>query len=263
MILKLRFLIVILMFNISGISAEPLVKPKVDEDGTIHALEYVLPESSLISVETRAALKTYREKIVPEFRASPCPSLSEAKLQNVPEIRACHAKYFYKGSLYKNMTSRYDVDVQSTDIGGVKVEVFTPSGGISPKNKDRVLINLHGGGFWGGARTNSHLESMPIASMGEYKIVSVDYRMAPEFRFPSASQDVAAVYKVLLKDYRAENIGIYGCSAGGLLTAQVVSWLMKEGLPLPGGVGMFCAAAYYWNEGDSGHMNGYPVTRVF
>ena len=125
------------------------------------------------------------------------------------------------------------------------------AGGIGRRNQKRVLINLHGGGFLEGSRTVSQLESIPIAGVARIKVVSVDYRQAPEARFPAASEDVAAVYRELLKSYAPKNIGIYGCSAGGLLTAQTVAWLQKEHVPLPGAVGMFCMGATYTGKGDS------------
>src|SRR5258707_1314328 len=87
-----------------------------------------------------------------------------------------------------------------------------------------VLINVHGGGFICFAPPESHSESVPIASVGKIKIVSIDYRQAPEYTFPSASEDVEAVYRELLKTYKPGNIGIYGCSAGGALTAQSMAW---------------------------------------
>jgi epsilon-lactone hydrolase len=96
------------------------------------------------------------------------------------------------------------------------------------------LINLHEGGFVFGGRWGGQIESIPIAAVGKFKVMSVDYRMAPEHRFPAASGDVAAVYRELLNTYQPKNIGIYGCSACGLLTAQAVAWLQKEGLPPPG-----------------------------
>src|SRR5262249_18406549 len=65
----------------------------------------------------------------------------------------------------------------------------------------------------------------------------------PEFRFPAASEDVAAVYRELLKDHAPADIGIYGCSAGGILTAQAVAWFQKEKLPPPGAIGTFCGSA--------------------
>lgn len=95
---------------------------------------------------------------------------------------------------------------------------------------------------------------MPIASLGKMRVVSVDYREAPEHTFPSASEDVEAIYKELLKTYKPGNIGIYGCSAGGLLTTQSIAWFHQKGLPMPGAAGMFCDGGAYWTEGDSGSI---------
>jgi acetyl esterase/lipase len=73
------------------------------------------------------------------------------------------------------------------------------------------------------------------------RVVSLDYRQGPQHRFPAASEDVAAAYRELLETYRAENIGIYGCSAGGMLAGMAVVWFQKESLPAPGAVGILCA----------------------
>jgi acetyl esterase/lipase len=97
------------------------------------------------------------------------------------------------------------------------------------------------------------VESIPIASGGGIKVITVAYREGPEYSFPAASEDVAAVYRVLLKDHKPRNVGIYGCSAGGMLTAEAVAWFDKVGLPQPAAVGMFCAAAGRMS-GDSLHV---------
>lgn len=170
------------------------------------------------------------------------------------QIRLCQAKAFYQNPQYQNIRKRYEVSISTQEFGGVTAEVFTPMNGVAPQNNDRVLINLHGGGFTGGSRTASHFESIPISAVARIKVISVDYRMAPEFYFPAASEDVAAVYVQLLKKYDPANIGIFGCSAGGLLTAQSIAWLQKKSLPMPGAVGMFCAGGSYWSEGDSGNF---------
>jgi acetyl esterase/lipase len=75
------------------------------------------------------------------------------------------------------------------------------------------------------------------------KVVTVDYREAPEYKFPAASEDVASVYAELLKTYKPKNIGIYGCSAGGMLTAMSMAWFQSHGLPAPGAIGIYCASA--------------------
>jgi acetyl esterase/lipase len=102
-----------------------------------------------------------------------------------------------------------------------------------------------------GARTEGQLESIPVAAVSGLKVISVDYRQGPEHRFPAASEDVAAVYRQLLTQYEPEHIGIFGCSAGGLLTAQALAWFDQHGLPMPGAVGIFCAGAGQFGLGDS------------
>jgi monoterpene epsilon-lactone hydrolase len=62
---------------------------------------------------------------------------------------------------------------------------------------------------------------------------------------------VAKVYSALLKDYPPQNVGIYGCSAGGALTAMSVAWFQKHDLPAPGAIGIFCAGAGGFGGGDA------------
>ena len=221
--------------------------------------EYRRPTSNLISDETRHAIQDYSsygsEASEELLKLHSLINGDNTKLEDISAIRSRYIEYFYKNDpLYKSHKSRYNVSVQLKLIAGIHAEIFTPEEGISQKNQQRILINLHGGGFLNGSRTSSHLESLPIASLGQIKVVSVDYRMAPEFQFPAASQDVANVYKELLQEYKPENIGIYGHSAGGLLAAESMAWFQNEDLPLPGAIGMFCGAAHFWMDGISGYF---------
>lgn len=149
----------------------------------------------------------------------------------------------------------FPVTVEDTTIGGVHVYVYEPVGGVKASERGRVLIDLHGGGFTGCWPGCAELESRPVASVGGVKVVSVDYREGPENKFPAASEDVASVYRALLKTYKAEDVGVYGCSAGGMLTAESVAWFQRHGLPRPGAVGIFCAGA-----GDFGGDAEYTST---
>jgi len=223
-------------------------------DDTTKIPSLSLPESSLLSREARAVLRRAQEPSKSDSSEMPCASIEQATAAQASLIHRCEADALHKSSFYQKLRDRYHVIWVPQSIAGVRTEVFTPVEGIKTENQRRVLINVHGGGFLGGWQTNSHLESIPIAALARIKIISVDYREAPEFAFPAASIDVAAVYKELLKTYRPESIGIYGCSAGGLLTAEAVAWLQKEKLPRPGAVGMFCEGADYWTEGDSGYV---------
>lgn len=149
----------------------------------------------------------------------------------------------YNGRLAGRMKQVYPVKIRRDTIGGIPVEIVTPAGGVKPQHRGRVLVNLHGGGFMWGAGAGGEVEAIPIAAVGGFEVVTVDYRMAPEAHFPAASEDVAAVYRALLKRYQAKSIGIYGCSAGGILTAQSVAYIIQKQLPVPGAIGTFCGSA--------------------
>ena len=116
--------------------------------------------------------------------------------------------------------------------------------------------NVHGGGFISGARTAALIESIPIASLEKIKVITIDYRMGPEYKFPAASEDVAAVYKEVLKEYQPQHIGLYGCSAGGMLTAMSIAWFQKNHLPNPSAVGVLCASIGDIGGGDASFITG-------
>jgi acetyl esterase/lipase len=255
-ICSLRALCMTFLFN--AVFAAGLARgaetPSVDPDGTVHVPAFLLPESSLLGNGTRAVLKAGRENQEDAALWKACPSIEGAMSGEAPAIHKCEWDAFHASSFYKRLRERYAVAIASQVIGGIRTAVFTPAAGVASSNRRRVLINVHGGGFLGGWGTNSEVESVPIAAEGKIRIVSIDYREGPEHEFPAASEDVAAVYRELLKTYKPGNIGIYGCSAGGLMTAETVAWLEKERLPLPGAVAMLCAAASYWSDGDSGYL---------
>ena len=185
----------------------------IDPDGTIRVTELVVPPSEFLSPEGRAYLIEHVFALrQPQTEIDGVPSLLVPYIDRQRELFA--------------------VDREDVQIAGVHAWVYTPTDGVARANRDRVLINLHGGGFSGCWPACAQLESMPIAALGKIRVISLDYRHAPEHRRPAASEDVAAVYQALLNDYRPENMGIYGCSAGGMLTGMSVAWLLEHGLPL-------------------------------
>jgi acetyl esterase/lipase len=224
----------------------------------------VIPDSAFLSEETKRVQAEAMDGFVSYLTksAKECGTLLEKPIEELPAVRDCMAKVYYASSIYTQLRNQYAVEIETKNIAGVVTEIFTPSEGVSPRNQNRVLINLHGGGFMHGSRTNSHYASIPIAARSRIKVISVDYRMAPEHRYPAATEDVMAVYKELLKDYKPKNIGIFGCSAGAMLTAQSIARFQYENLPLPGVVGMLCGGAGAIDQGDSVHfgsaMTGKP-----
>lgn len=103
-------------------------------------------------------------------------------------------------------------------------------------SRDRVLLHLHGGGYVLNPGEAGTLEAIYMAGFSGMKIVSVDYRMPPDFPYPAALDDAVAVYRELLKTYPAEKIGVFGTSTGGGMTLALVLRARAEGLPLPGAI---------------------------
>jgi len=212
-----------------------------EPDGTLHIHELTIPPSSYWSPEFTKAYA----KMVAEMRAAVEPQLDPHPARTAPKAEWDKFYTDQERGLSEPLQwdlKHYPVDVVDTKIAGVHVGIITPKDGVAPENRRRVLIDLHGGGFVDFSGLSfGQLESIPVASLGKIKVVTVDYRQSPYYKYPAASEDVEAVYKHLLKQYKPEAIGIFGCSAGGFLTAQVVSWFQAKALPRPGAVGIFCA----------------------
>jgi acetyl esterase/lipase len=193
-------------------------------DGAIEVPAHVVPVSEFLSPEGKAYMAEH-------LRNMQRPELLVQE-GGVPPLLA--------GYLARQREA-FPVDRRDITVGGVHAYEYVPKQGISARNRDRVLINLHGGGFMGCWPACAELESIPVAALARIRVVSLDYRQSPKHKFPAASEDVAAAYRELLKKYEAHNIGIYGCSAGGMLTGMAVAWFQQHSLPRPGAVGVLCA----------------------
>lgn len=201
---------------------------------------------------------------VPAFALPFSPFASEAARQQFERQRAAVAppldadiavQRAYYDRINRDRVDRmrrlYAVTIRRDRIGGIAVDRVTPTAGVA--DPGRILVNLHGGAFLWGAGSGGLVEAIPIAALGRVEVIAVDYRQGPEYRFPAASQDVAAVYRTLLATHRPDAIGLYGCSAGGVLAAQAVAWFQREALPRPGAIGTFCGAAVDM-AGDSARL---------
>ncbi len=225
----------------------------VTADGTAH-ITRVVPLPTILSSEARAAL------------AKP----GDDKTGLDPDVlRRRAATQKWQDGAGKQSAAVYPVRITESKVAGVAVRIVDPlpealtgpvsgpgSGGApfrysaltgapphvgpiarDPVHPDRVLIDLHGGGF--DSDSGSLTESIPIANLTRTRVVSVLYRLAPEHPYPAAVEDTVAVYRELLKTYKPGKIAIYGTSAGAILTAEVAARLKQTGLPEPGALGIF------------------------
>jgi acetyl esterase/lipase len=123
-----------------------------------------------------------------------------------------------------------DVSLTERTLGGVPVlEISVPEA-----NEDGALLYFHGGVFaLGSARASAGLACL-LARQARAKVLSVDYRLAPEHPYPAATDDALASYRGLLKaGIRPERIGLFGESAGGALALGTLVASRDAGIAQP------------------------------
>ncbi|MGE3691598.1 MAG: alpha/beta hydrolase [Novosphingobium sp.] len=218
-------------------------RPVFGADGVTHVPAFDLPASALSSPEARAA------------QAARAKMAGGAPPNDIPVDQMRKGLEMMLAPQVAEMRKVYPVDIVDQMIDGVPTRIVKPQG--RPHDRTRLLINLHGGGFSMCADACALLESIPIAALGDFEVITINYRMGPEARHPAALEDVEKVYRRLLPHHKASSIGIYGCSAGGALTAQIAAWLPGKGLPQPGAVGIFGAGGVRFMSGDSAYVAGY------
>ena len=152
------------------------------------------------------------------------------------------------------LLERQHVKSEASTIDGVRVYILTPDD-IPPENKDKVLIHVHGGCYVLFPGESGTPEGIMMAGDGHYKVISVDYRMPPEAYFPAAVDDAVKVYKAVLKDTPAKNIAVFGTSAGGALTLELVLRAREQGLPMPGALASGTPMSDATKTGDSFYTN--------
>ncbi|WP_348266313.1 alpha/beta hydrolase fold domain-containing protein [Edaphobacter paludis] len=206
----------------------------IDGQGTAH-ITRVIPVPKTVSPEAQRMLAR------PQSDAAK-PETLEARRTGTDAWQARAGKL---------SESLYPVHVVSQSFAGVPVLLVTPL--ETPADRqDRVLINLHGGGF--NSDSGSLTETVPIANLTQTKVIAVLYRLAPEHPFPAAVDDAVAVYREALKTYKPAKIAIYGTSAGAILTGEVAVKIKQLGLPLPGALGIFSGFGDFDHVGDSQAM---------
>jgi len=131
-----------------------------------------------------------------------------------------------------DLRKRLNVKVEPSTVAGVKTFMVTPET-IAPENRNRLLFHVHGGGYVFGPGESGTREAILMAGYGQIKVISVDYRMPPDFPYPAALDDAMNVYKEVIKTTNPRSMAVFGTSTGGGMTLAIVLRAKKEGLPLP------------------------------
>ena len=146
------------------------------------------------------------------------------------------------------------VKIEPGVIDGVKIFTLTPDE-IPPRNRNRLLVHVHGGCYLLNPDVAGLTDAVLLAGFGHYKVIAVNYRMPPEAFFPAALDDAMTVYKAALKMAPAKNIAVFGMSAGGALTLEMMLRAKQEGLAMPAAIAPGTPMADATKVGDSFQTN--------
>ena len=104
----------------------------------------------------------------------------------------------------------------------------------------RTILYLHGGGYFFYSPQSHRPITYALAKGASARLFALDYRLAPEHRFPAALDDAVACYRRLMMDGVApRKLVIAGDSAGGGLALATLVYLRDHGDPLPAGAVLF------------------------
>ncbi len=133
------------------------------------------------------------------------------------------------------LEERLCVEYNSITINGVHAFIVTPKN-LTKEKEEFLLIHLHGGAYVFNPGKSGLPEAFMLASIGGYKVISIDYRMPPDHPYPAALDDVMTIWVALLKTHDPNKMGIFGTSAGGGLTLAMILRAKDKNLPLPAAI---------------------------
>ena len=124
-------------------------------------------------------------------------------------------------SSIKTMFKNLNYVTSATPSVAQKLDIYLPNEGIGPFP---VIIQIHGGAFKSGAKSDGQLAPMLKALENGYAVVSVEYRLSSEAKFPAQINDIKAAIRFLRANaskysLNPDKFATWGGSAGGSLSA--------------------------------------------
>lgn len=156
--------------------------------------------------------------------------------------------------LGNSLAAQRNVRVEELRMGGVPVFRLTPHA-IAPEQRGNLFLHIHGGAWFKGAGRAAIPEAVVIADELNMVVISVDYRMPPDFPHPTPLNDVVAVWRSVVKDHAPSRVAMGGSSAGGNMALAAVLKMKDDKLPLPGALMVGTPAVDLTKTGDSRFIN--------
>ncbi len=198
------------------------------DEGTLHVAR-TIPVPTSVSAEAQAVLAASGALVAGRLanpQVSPPLDDNAGWKARIAETDAVIALGF------GGRASEVDVAVTKTEVAGIDVYVLEPEGAETGDDAP-IYYDIHGGALIAGGGDVCRMMGIHNAARAGRFTWSVDYRMPPDFPYPTPLDDCLAVYRALLEIRRPEQIAVGGGSAGGNLAAALMLKARAEGLPMP------------------------------
>ncbi|WP_067905104.1 alpha/beta hydrolase [Nocardia vaccinii] len=177
----------------------------------------------------------FDRELAPTIPMLPNPMLPNMGEADLPEVREEFLTMIDERMAEVDttgVTAREELVPGPEGAPDVRVRIYTPDRIAAPG----VIFDVHGGGFIIGNPHINHASNVRFARELGVKVVSVDYRLAPEARYPVGLEDCYAALVWTAKNAAElgvdpNRIAIYGCSAGGGLCAALALLSRDRGGP--------------------------------
>ena len=156
-------------------------------------------------------------------------------------------------SMVGDASAAFKGSIEERDLGPCPLYVVTPDG-VTDDDR-RVFLDIHGGAWVLGGGDLCKMTTIAAANAMGARTWTVDYRMPPDFPYPTPLDDCLMAYRLLLDERRPGEIIVGGTSAGGNLAAALILRARDEGLPLPAAAVLNTGAFDLTGSGDSWQIN--------
>ena len=147
------------------------------------------------------------------------------------------------------VVKKYQPEITPRKLGGVPVLDIKPKGW---QESGEVLVYTHGGAYTMYSARSRLMSAVPMAGETGFRVISVDYTLAPVGKWQEVTDQVVTVIQTLIKEgHSLKEIAVYGESAGGGLAAGTVLKLRDKGLGMPAAVVLWSPWADITETGDT------------
>lgn len=196
---------------------------------------------STISLEAQSLLSQFTDPILRPAAPEPDDIEGWIAIQESTEAAALEKM--------QPLVEALNPDITTLDLGGVPVLDIRPHGW---KESDKVIVYTHGGAYTlYSAHSTLNVSALTAHATG-YRVLSIDYTLAPHAKWNEISDEIMSVFKALIEQgYNMSDIAFLGDSAGGGLASTTTLRLRDEGYGMPAALVLYSPMADITTPGDS------------